>query len=123
MLSTVRPAVVEEPAVLITINKTFRHGISSLELYEATRGFWVIGPRRDKVEVAVAVYRGVIREVYRIRNWYPAGTLEYRTRDVGVNRGSGRWEFDGEVASDLRAKYVGRFVGKGGQNPIRYVNV
>jgi hypothetical protein len=114
---------VEEPAVLITINKSFRPGMSPLELYEATRGFWRVGLRREGAELAFAVYRGDVHEVYRIRAWYPAGTLPYRTRDVGQNRGSGRWEFEGEVATDVRRKYVGRHVGKGSQNPIRYVNV
>ena len=116
------PVVVQEPALLITINQTHRYGMSSLALYEATRGFWVIGPRREKVELALAVYKGIVREVYRVRAWYPAGTLEYKTREVGANRGSRRWEFEGEVASDARRKYVGLYVGKGGQNPIRYVN-
>ena len=54
--------------------------------------------------------------------WLPAGTLPYRTRDVAPYRGSGRWEFEGHVASDVRDRYVGYSVGKGGQNPIRYVN-
>ena len=120
---TAKPVVVREPALLITINQLYRSDMSALELYEATRGFWVIGPRRDKVELALAVYQGIVREVYRIRAWYPAGTLDYQTRDVGVNRGSGRWEFEGEIAEDVRADYIDRSVGKGGQNPIRYVNV
>jgi hypothetical protein len=38
-------------------------------------------------------------------------------------RGSKRWEFEGEVAKDVRKKYIDHSVGKGGQNPIRYVNV
>ena len=120
---TAKPVVVRERALLITINRTYRSGMSGLELYEATRGFWVIGPRRDRVEVAMAVYQGVVREVYRIRAWYPAGTLSYETRDATPYRDSGRWEFEGEVAEDLRDAYVGYSVGKGGQNPIRYVNV
>ena len=120
---TAKPVVVREPALLITINQLYRSGMSPLELYEATRGFWVIGPRREKAELALAVYQGVVREVYRIRAWYPAGTLEYKTRDVGANRGSGRWEFEGEIAADVREQYIDRSVGKGGQNPIRYLNV
>ena len=39
------------------------------------------------------------------------------------DRASFRWEFDGDVADDVRAEYIDRSVGKGGQNPIRYVNV
>jgi len=120
---TAKPVVVREPAILITINQLYRSGMSPQELYEATRGFWVVGPRREKAELALAVYQGVVREVYRIRAWHPAATLEYSTRDAEDNRGSGRWEFEGDIAQDVREEYVGRSVGKGGQNPIRYVNV
>ena len=119
---TATPVVVREPAILITINQLYRSGMSPQELYEATRGFWVVGPRRDKAELALAVYQGVVREVYRIREWHQAATLEYATRDAEANRGSGRWEFEGEIAMEVRDEYVGRSVGKGGQNPIRYVN-
>ena len=79
---TAKPVAVREPALLITINQLYRSGMSPLELYEATRGFWVIGPRREKVELALAVYQGVVREVYRIKAWHPAGTMTYETRDA-----------------------------------------
>jgi len=118
-----KPVVVGEPALLITINRLYRSRMSREELYEATRGSWVLGPRREKAELALAVYQGVVREVYRIRRWRPAGTLEYATRDASGWRGSRRWEFEGEVAKDLWKKYIDRSVGKGGQNPIRHVNV
>jgi hypothetical protein len=119
---TAKPVVVREPSLLITINRLYRSGMSPLELYEATRGFWVIGPRRERVELALAVYQGVVREVYRIRSWHPAGTLVYETRDAVPYRGGGRWEFEGEIAKDVRDHYIDRSVNKGGQNPIRYVN-
>jgi hypothetical protein len=122
MLSA-KPVVVQEKALLLTINQLYWSGMSPLELYEATRGFWVIGPRREDVELALAVYQGVVREVYRIRAWHPAGTLEYRTRDAAPYRGSRRWEFEGEVANDIRARYIDGSVGKGWQNPIRYINL
>jgi hypothetical protein len=120
---TAKPVVVREPAILITINQLYRSGMSPQELYEATRGFWVVGPRRENAELALAVYQGVVREAYRIRAWHPAATLEYATRDAEANRGSRRWEFEGDIAEDVRENYVGRSVGKGGQNPIRYVNI
>jgi len=118
-----KPVVVGEPALLITINRLYRSRMSREELYEATRGSWVLGPRREKAELALAVYQGVVREVYRIKRWHAAGTLDYATRDASGLRGSKRWEFEGEVAKDVRKKYIDHSVGKGGQNPIRYVNV
>jgi len=124
---TAKPGVVRHKAILITINKLYRSDMTPQELYEATRGIWVIGPRRDRAEYAMAIYQGIVREVYRIDKWYPAGTLEYQTRDSwDVSGGSvpERWEFEGKVAADeIRNEYVGVSVGRGGQNPIRYVNV
>lgn len=107
-------------AILITINKLYRSDMTPLELYEATRGIWRMSGRRDQVEFAMAVYQGIVREVYRIKKWYPSGTLKYETRDSSNFKGRGRWEFEGEVANDIRSNYVGFSVEKGGQNPIRY---
>lgn len=122
-MQTAKPVVVREKALLMTINQLYRSDMTADELYEATRGFWVLGRRRDKAEIALAVYQGVVREVYRIRAWHPAGTLAYRTRNAAEFRGSGRWEFEGVVADDIRDAYVHGSVGKGGQNPIRYLNL
>jgi hypothetical protein len=114
---------VKHRAILITINKMYRSDMTSDELYEATRGVWVVGPRRENAQYAMAVYQGIVREVYRISKWYPAGTLEYKYRDQQeMKDNKGRWEFEGEIAYDIRDQYVNYSVGKGGQNPIRYVN-
>lgn len=72
---------------------------------------------------AMAVYQGIVREVYLIQKWHPSGTLKYNTRDSRDVTIAGRWEFEGIVASDIRDEYVGNSVGMGGQNPIRYINV
>ncbi len=118
-----KPVTVRHRAILITINQLYRSDMSAEELYEATRGIWVIGSRRETADYAMAVYQGIVREVYRIKTWHPAGTLPYRTRDPEGFIGSGRWEFEGSVASDISGEYVGFSVGLGGQNPIRYVNI
>ena len=96
--------------------------MSAQELLEATRGIWKLGKRREKAKIAMAVYQGIVREVYRIKKWFPAGNLTYQTRADKDFKNSGRWEFDGEVAEDLRGQYLHKSVGKSGQNPIRYVN-
>ena len=115
---TAKPVVVREPAILITINRLYRSDMSPLELYEATRGTWVVGPRRDKAELALAVYQGVVREVYRIRAWHPAGTLEYQTRsDLRPEDLGRRWEFEGEVAVDVRDRYIERLGRQGRAEP------
>ena len=97
-------------------------------MYEATRGVWKLGERRNAVQYAFAVANGVIREVFTVEQWHPAGTAKYATRrpseEVGLE---GRWEFIGHPASsELRAKYVGRSVAhyfaRGAANPVLYVN-
>ena len=118
-----KPVQVHHNAILITINKLYRSGMSPLELYETTRGCWVVGPRRNEPEYAMALFQGIVLEVYKINQWYPAGTLEYKTRDSSTFKTSGRWEFSGEIAWEIRDEYVGYSVGKAGQNPIRYVRV
>lgn len=120
---TAKPVKVRHKVMLITINRIYRSHMPPEELYEATRGTWKVGPRRNRVEYTMAVYQGIVREVYRIEQWLPAGTLEYQTRESEGFKGSGRWEFSGTVADDIRDEYVGFSVGMGGQNPIRYVNV
>jgi uncharacterized protein len=121
---TAKKIKVQHKAILITINRLYRSDMSKEELYETTRGIWKVGEtRRNKVEYAMSLYQGIVLEVYRIKQWYPAGTLKYKTRDTSNFINSGRWEFSGSIAKDIREEYIGFSVGKAGQNPIRYVNV
>ncbi len=120
-----KPVNIEDPVLLIRPNQRYRHGMSAKELYEATRGIWKLGQRRERTSYAFAVFEGVVREVYEIDEWYPAGTLEYETRDV--RQTGDRWEFEGREAPDaVRTRYVDRSVAAyfptGAQNPVRYVN-
>ena len=121
---TAKKVKVQHKAILITINKLYRSDMSPEELYETTRGIWKVGETsRNKVEFAMAVYQGIVLEVYRIRQWHPAGTLNYKTRDSSGFTNSGRWEFSGSIAKDIREEYIDFSVGKAGQNPIRYANI
>ncbi|HEX2907223.1 MAG TPA: hypothetical protein VHO69_10215, partial [Phototrophicaceae bacterium] len=112
-------ANIVEPAILVTINRLYRKGMSKEELYEITRGNWVIGKRREGAQYAFAIYNGIIRAVYRIEKWYPAANRDPQQRN------SNRWCFDGKVADELQ-HYVGcstvKYVTLGAQNPIRYIN-
>jgi hypothetical protein len=119
---------VTEPALLIRITRLFRDSLPPEALYEATRGVWLLGEKRNSVGFALAVAYGVVREVYTVDQWHPAGTTPYNTRspeDFGVAR---RWEFTGGLAPEsLRAKYIGKSVAhyfpRGAANPVMYVNV
>jgi hypothetical protein len=122
-----RPVTVTEPALLIRINKLYRHTMTPGELYEATRGFWKVRADRNHVDYALAVYDSVVREVYRVEAWFKAGTT-FTTRDTSDRDLSGRWEFVGRVAENgVRRKYLYGDVSAefpaGAQNPVKYVNV
>jgi len=115
-----------DPMILININRSFRSGMTENELYEATRGIWRIGKRRESAKFACAVFQGVVRETYEIECWQPAGSDKYLTRDDSWFAKSGRWEFRGSKASDdVSARYNGHSVkpllGRT-QFPIRYIN-
>ena len=127
MYYAAKPVDVEVPALLIRINRLYRHNMTPLELYEATRGVWKLGARCTKAQFAFAVFEGVVREVYAIESWHPAATTPYVTRDAVKLARNGRREFLGRVAdAAIRGRYFGRSVAdyfhRGQQNPVIYVN-
>jgi hypothetical protein len=118
---------IREPAIVIRINQLYHPKMTAAELYDATRGIWKVGSRRDKVKYAFAVFQGIVREVYEIKQWFPAGST-FTSRDFREFKSSDRSEFVGVVApKHIRRRYVDRFVGylfkQGNQNPIAYVNI
>lgn len=117
---------VSEPSVLIRISRLFRPEMTADELYEATRGVWKIGGRREAVSFALAVSDGVVREVYTINQWHPAAFTPYKTRSLKEVSIEGRWEFTGAIAPEqVRKKYLNQTVAhyfkRGSANPITYV--
>ncbi len=118
-----------EPGVLILISRAFRYGMTPQELYDVTRSAWKVGEKREKAEYAFAVYRGIVREVYKISRWVPGGTTMQTGDKEGQRKDElDRWEFVGKVADDVvRKRYLGKSVrhyfSPGAQNPIQYVNV
>ena len=122
----------EYSVILININQNYRSDISDKELYEATRGIWRASIHNAQAtRYAMAVYQGIVKEVYEPHEWAEAGTWadEYKTRprediDPAYNEDLiGRIEFKGDLAPPkIQKKYVGKSVGKHGQNPIRYLD-
>jgi uncharacterized protein len=122
-----KPVEVEDPALVIRINQLYRHNMPAHDLYEATRGVWRLGERREGAQYALAVFEGVVREVYEIEEWHPAGSTPYWSRDQEELKIDGRWEFTGRPApSSVRERYNGRSVAsyfkKGQQSPVVYVS-
>jgi len=49
---------------------------------------------------AYATFKGVVKEVYEIHSWVPAGTQEYFTRNLDPERlVKARWEFVGKKST------------------------
>jgi hypothetical protein len=111
------PAVFLEPAILININQKYLDNKNNPEkLYEATSKYWRVDIRRsNSIALACAVYRGIIREIYLVRQWKKAENI-YLDRAY----------FIGEVAPEqIRNLYINKSVEQytkgNSQNPINYV--
>lgn len=113
---------VTEPAMFIRINGLFREDMSPEELYNATRSSWRVSPSRaNKVQYALSVYQGIVREVYRVDGWFPVTSGE---KEILQNR----HEFVGSIAeNNIRDKYlhesVKHYFKNGAQAPCIYINV
>ncbi len=118
-----QPVDIEVPAILIKPSRLWHRGMPDNELYEATRGWWKVGTRREKARYGLAVVHGVIRGAWAIERWRPRqqGDPDWQS-DVA---GKPRWGFAGSPAPDL-AHVIGGSVSHywkpGAQTPFIYVN-
>jgi hypothetical protein len=102
----------EHKGVAFLLEKTFDNSFGDLELLEHTRGIWRRKQPPD-VKYAFATFRGVVKEVYEIHSWVPAGTQEYFTRNLDPKKAINRFEFVGKKAPDqVRDRYVGNLIQK-----------
>jgi hypothetical protein len=103
----------EHAGLAFNLTKTYRSSMSDIELLEATRGTWARVPRSENLKYAYATYNGIVKEVYEIRQWLPAGTQQYfyRSRQLGDERLKNRFEFLGVLAQqDIRDRYKGKLI-------------
>lgn len=94
----------------------YRDGMSTQELVDSTRAWWVMRPDRlvrDGIDYAVAVHQGVTRVVVTIGDLF--------------QRSDGRWAFSATLLTDGRVfdEWVGpcgRSIdfARGAQNPVTY---
>ena len=121
-------AEIDVPAVLLNLNRQFDRALTDEQLYERTRGFWVMNPDKHRnVKYAMAVAYGVIREVYRIESWerLPVGEIvesDLRRVDESERRSTIRCAFVGSVATDIRERFIYKSLPDRSQNPVRWVN-
>ena len=129
------PVTITVPSILIRINQAFRYSMTSMELYDYTRGHWVLNPdNAQQAKYAFSIYEGIIQEVYEVAGWFKAGTTySVRENNELVDREAGerldnRYEFVGNLAEQsIRDKYKYKSVGdlfkRGNSNPIMYLNL
>lgn len=124
-----KPVNITDPVILIRVNQLYRHGMSAPELYEITRGVWKLDfERASAMKYVLAVYEGVVREVYEVDKWQPAQIGGFLSRtDLVPEDAKGRIEFVGKVAPEaIRQKYllgdVTAYTKVSLQSPCLYVN-
>jgi hypothetical protein len=110
--------------LVININKTYDNKRKKKSenpiydrpnIYEATRGWWVLDKNRaENSDFVLAEYKGVIRAVFEPIKW---------VQDI-ENRGVKRWGFEGSevTVKEILDIYMNKEVPKirGMANPIRY---
>ena len=104
----------EHKGVAILINREYKPTSGDLETFEYTRGIWSkkMVTISGGAKYAYATSKGVVKEVYEIHSWVPAGTQEYFTRTLDSERlAKARWEFVGRKAPiELSDRYVGKII-------------
>ena len=113
---------ITENVIAIKINQAYRENMTELELYEVTRGYWKVDVKR--ADYVFSVYKGMIKEVYKVKEWLPAGTIPRPTLP-DAETPADRYEFVGEIAEEnIRDKYIEKSIAnlyrKGEANPIKY---
>jgi hypothetical protein len=124
-------AIIIEPSILIRLVKRPNRGsqepgeLSPAKLYDATRSAWYVGKNRVKARYAFAVARFRVLEVYRISGWHPQ--RQSNGTEPPATHKKIRYEFEGNVASDVRDRYIGKSVRHyftpGARAPFIYVNL
>ena len=118
---------IRENIVIIKINKSYREGMSEIELYDVTRGCW---KRKiasvEKADYALAVVYGIVKEVYQIDKWLPAENEVRETIPYNEAVDAGRIIFKGRTANEeIRKKYldhsVAGFFKRGEIAPVKVI--
>jgi hypothetical protein len=108
--------------LLIRVRNKFYSGIPAGELYEATRKWGRVAPRRTCATHAMAVYAGVVRAVYRVDTWERSSASEV----ADDPKREGGWGFIGERDLAMEDRFLftdaTAYFSQGNQNPITYVN-
>lgn len=121
---------ITDNVMMIRINQLYHYGMTEVELYDATRSCWRVNLQQaNKVSYVLAVYDGIVQEVYKVSAWVPCySTLMMREipqEIIEKDKALNKYEFVGTIAEEsVRQKYLGGIVSglftKGAQSPFKY---
>lgn len=116
--------------VLININKTYQRGNGSNPIYQATKETWLISEHKlPQIKYVLSEYRGLIVEVFEVKNWYakerPKNKTIDKEKNIKVKVTVTGYGFDGNIAPDeIRRLYINKSVAgskkRGAAQVIRY---
>jgi len=119
-----KKAEITEKVLLIKLTDSFRYNMDPMDLYDYTRGIWIVGKKREEVDYVFAVYDGIIQETYNVLKWFKGGKTFSNRVDIDAWKKRQRWEFIGSISEKMRKKYryksVEHYCSLGNRNPIRY---
>jgi hypothetical protein len=98
--------IIDDNCVIININKNYKRGAGVEAIYNATKETWKMAKwRPQKYKYVLSEYRGLIREVFEINEWY---TKERPDKRGNIYLGFG---FNGKVAGHaIRSKYINKTI-------------
>jgi hypothetical protein len=116
--------------LLININKTYKRGNGTNPIYQATKETWLISERKlPQIKYVLSEYRGLIVEVFEVKNWYPKQRGKNKTidkeRNIKIQIEVTGYGFNGVVApNEIRNLYINKSVAnskkRGAAQVIRY---
>ncbi|MEP7266121.1 MAG: hypothetical protein ABI844_00745 [Saprospiraceae bacterium] len=116
--------------ILININRTYKRGNGTDPIYQATKETWLIGEwRLPQIKYVLSEFRGLIVEVFEVKDWYPKQRPKNKTidkeRNIKIQVEVIGYGFDGVIALDeIRNLYINKSVAhikqKGAAQVIRY---
>src|SRR5574344_450292 len=122
--STTKPLNhIADDCMIININAKYKRGCSDDNIYEATHATWRIGKKRvKKIKYVLSEFRGLIIEVYEVKEWYPI-ERDYSEKSQKYGQKYLGYGFIGKLANDdIRNKYINKSIAKkkGQSNPVIY---
>lgn len=119
---------IKHHVVLFNIRNTYRPGMSEEEVYEMTRGFWIIRNAEliQGAQYAFGVSDWTVKGVFPLDEWHgvaEAQIEEFPNRISDAHRTDPRRLFftsNGKTPDEVRDMYLGKSVGKymGGRDPV-----